>query len=133
MPRRIEPFTFFTYRIAVIIKPINARSAQIPNVWKLPLKFTYVRSVESLFTIICAPCKPTKAIKIPIPALTPFFNVLGIALKIASRTLVSESAIKTIPSAKTAISATLQSYPIAPHTVYAKYAFSPIPGASANG
>ena len=89
--------------------------------------------MESLFTTICPPCNPINAINRPMPALTPFFNVVGMALKIASRTLVRERIIKIIPSKSTAIRATFQEYPIFPHTVNAKYAFSPIPGASANG
>ena len=77
-------------------------------------------SLLALFTTMWPSCKPKNAMKKPIPTLTPFFRVVGIALKIASRTLVRESTIKIRPSAKTAIRAIFQSYPIAPHTVYAK-------------
>ena len=104
----------------MIKRPISARIAPIPSVWKSPVKSTIVTSVESLFTTMWPSCKPKNAMKKPIPTLTPFFRVVGIALKIASRTLVRESTIKIRPSAKTAIRAIFQSYPIAPHTVYAK-------------
>ena len=73
------------------------------------------------------------AINSPIPTLTAAFKFCGIALKIASRTFVADKRIKMIPSANTAVSAYSQLYPIPNTTVYAKYAFSPIPGASANG
>ena len=63
------------------------------------------------------------AMKRPIPTDTPFFNCKGMALKIASRTLVKERTIKIIPSMNTARSASCQLYPMpsAEQTVYAKY------------
>ena len=82
---------------------------------------------------MCAPCKPIKAMNNPIPQLTPFLSVRGMALKIASLTLVSDNTMKISPSTNTAARAICHEYPIAPQTVNAKYALSPIPGASANG
>ena len=113
--------------------PITASKAPIPTVLKLVLKLTTVTFVDSLATTRLAPWSPINATKRPIPTDTPFFNVVGIALNIASRTLVSESTINTSPSTNTAKSATFQLYPMLPHTVYAKYALSPSPGASAKG
>ena len=133
IPIRMDAFTFLIYKIAVTINPINASRAQIPSVCQFSANFTPDNNVDSFDTTICAPCNPINAINRPIPALTPFLSVVGIALKIASRTFVSESTIKIIPSINTAISATCQEYPIVSHTVYAKYAFNPIPGANANG
>ena len=47
MPISINPFTFFTYRTAVIIIPIIAKRAQIPVVLKFSVNETMVTSVES--------------------------------------------------------------------------------------
>ena len=71
--------------------------------------------------------------KNPIPTDTAFFKFVGMELKIASRMLNKESRIKITPSTKTAANAACHGYPIPSTTVYAKYAFSPIPGANANG
>ena len=67
--------------------------------------------MESLFTTILAFCSPMKAINNPIPALTADFRVMGMALKMASLTLVTESTMKIRPSANTASSAICQEYP----------------------
>ena len=50
--------------------------------------------------------------KSPIPTLTADFKFLGTALKIASRTFVTESAINIIPSTNTAVRAVCQLYPL---------------------
>ena len=117
IPRSNAAFTFFISRITTTISPTKASKAQIPAVCQVPEKLTTVTSVESLFTTICAFCNPINATKRPIPAPTPFFNAIGIALKIASLTLVSERIINIIPSTNTARSAILHEYPIVPHTV----------------
>ena len=44
----------------------------------------------------------------PMPTETAFFSAKGMALKIASRTFVSERMMKISPSMKTAWSATFQ-------------------------
>ena len=71
--------------------------------------------------------------KKPIPTDTAVFICFGIALKIASLTLVKESTMKIKPSNNTAVNAACQSYPIEPQIVYAKYAFNPRPADNANG
>ena len=73
-----------------------------------PLKENMLTSVESLFTTIFAFCRPINAMKRPIPTETACFSVIGMELKIASRTLVRESRIKMIPSTKTATRACCQ-------------------------
>ena len=65
-------------------------------------------SVESLLTISLAFCRPTKATNRPMPTLTALFRVMGMALKMPSRTLVRDSAMKMMPSTKTAIRANCQ-------------------------
>ena len=111
-----------------MIMPIIARSTVIPTSLKdaaTPFASLYLstenswRSVEPPITIF-AFCRPINAINRPIPTLTAAFKFFGIALKIASRTLVSERMINIIPSTNTAVSATSQLYPIPRTTVYAK-------------
>ena len=135
--------------IPVMIIPMIASSTVIPTSFMLaatkslppaaaarfllyPSKENRLKSVEPPITTF-AFCNPINAINRPIPTDTAFFRLYGIASKIASRTLSSDNRIKIIPSTSTAASATFQEYPIWSTTVYAKYAFSPIPGASANG
>ena len=105
--------------------PIRARITVIPTLLKeasTPLAALYpsteksCSSVEPPITML-AFCNPTNAMKRPIPTLTADFRFRGIALKIASRTLVSERMINTIPSAKTAVSAYCQLYPMPITTV----------------
>jgi hypothetical protein len=55
------------------------------------------------------------------------------ALKIASLTFVKDNTMKMIPSTNTANRASCHETPIPSTTVYAKYAFRPIPAESANG
>ena len=69
----------------------------------------------------------------PIPAPMAFFNDIGMAFTIASRKFVNVNTINNIPSIKTAVKANCQLFPIAIHTVKAKKAFNPIPGAKAKG
>ncbi len=47
----------------------------------------------------------------PMPALTADFSVMGMALKMASLTLVTDSTMKIRPSANTANRAICQEYP----------------------
>ena len=49
-----------------------------------------------------------KATKRPMPTLTADLSVIGMALKIASLTLVTESIMNMIPSTNTAASAIVQ-------------------------
>ena len=137
MPHKIFPFIFLTIKIAVMIIPINAKSTVIPSVENVPaftesLKENIVTNVEES-TTTCAFCNPINAIKRPIPTETACLRFIGIALKIASRTFVRESTMKISPSTQTAASASCHVNPIPITTVYVKYAFSPIPGASTNG
>ena len=90
-------------------------------------------NVASFFTTTPAFCRPIKAIKSPIPALIAVLTDLGIESTIASRTLKSVSRMNIIPSISTAVNANCHDYPIPSTTEKAKNAFSPIPGASANG
>ncbi len=127
MDQSIAPLIFLEFKIAIIRMPITAIIA--PGAIIEPRD----TRVASLDTTIPAPVKPIKAIKSPIPAVTAYFIVSGIQLTTASRTLVTESIMKIIPSTKTAVSATCHGTPMAPHTVNAKKALSPIPDASAKG
>ena len=63
---------------------------------------------RQMLTMSLAFCKPTNAINRPMPTLTADFSVMGMALKMASRTLVRERMIKTMPSTKTASRAICQ-------------------------
>lgn len=84
-----------------------ASKAQMPWVEKLSVKLVMVTRVEAS-TAKPVFCKPIKAMKRPIPTEIPRFRVKGMALKIASRTLVRDRTIKSKPSAKTAKRATCQ-------------------------
>ena len=86
-----------------------------------------------MLTTIPEPCNPINAINSPIPAVTAYFMFLGIAFTTASRTLNNDKRIKMIPSTNTAVKAISQGILFCPTTVNAKYAFSPIPDANANG
>ena len=90
-------------------------------------------NVASLATIRPQPFKPRKAIKIPIPAVTPYFIFSGIEFTTASLTLNNVKNINIIPSTNTAVSAVSHGIPPFKTTVYAKNAFKPIPDARANG
>ena len=57
-------------------------------------------------TMIPAFCTPMNAMKKPIPTDTATFSCTGIALKIASRTFVSDITMKIMPSTSTAVNAT---------------------------
>ena len=89
--------------------PASATSAVTPCVWKSTfLKLTSPTSVASLLTMTFAVCSAMKQMKRPMPAATAFLSVNGIALKMLSRTGVSESARNTSPSTNTASSANCQ-------------------------
>ena len=141
IPHKIFPFTFLTTRMAVIITPIMARRTVIPTSLNAPAPSLspWNPSNENRDSKVLPPIttfafwSPINAINRPMPTLTACFSVIGIALKIASRTLKHDKKIKITPSINTAASAICQEYPYWRTTVYAKYAFSPIPGASANG
>ena len=53
-------------------------------------------------------CRPMKAMKRPMPADTACLRLMGMALKISSRTGVRERRMKMTPSTKTAARATCQ-------------------------
>ena len=86
-----------------MIIPANARITVIPTLLKeasTPFALLYASTENNWSnveppTTICAFCKPTNAIKRPIPTLTADFRFIGIALKIASRTFVREIKEKT--------------------------------------
>ena len=81
----------------------------MPCVWNgTSLNFTIATSVAGLSTITPAVFIAIRQMKRPIPAATAFLSDSGIALNIPSRTGVSESARKMIPSTNTASSANCQ-------------------------
>lgn len=127
IPHSIDPFTFFISNTEVMASPISAKSGEpeviLPSVTK----------VASFLVITPAFCNPMKAIKSPIPAPMAFFRESGMALRMASRKLERVSRINRRPSISTAVNANSQVLPIPRQTVKAKKAFSPMPGASANG
>ena len=71
-------------------------------------RFPNCKTVPSPFKIIPEFTKPTNAIKSPIPQLTAYFKLIGIASKIISLTLNSERIKNIIPSKNTAVSANCQ-------------------------
>ena len=77
----------------------------MPAVWKFSGKLMMVTSVAES-THRPEFWRPMKAMNRPIPTETPFLSVSGMALKMASRMLVSESTMKIRPSMNTANSAT---------------------------
>ena len=127
IPRRIEPGTCRTYRIAVITRPMRPNKAA-PEV-TLPRP----TNVAGLSTMISAFFIPINVMKRPIPAATAFFRLIGIDSTIASRTLKKDSKINSKPSRNTAVNAVAGEYFIPITTVYVKKAFKPMPGASATG
>ena len=91
-----------------------------------------------LLITIPAPFSPTSTINNPIPAVIPYFRLAGTSLTSFSRKLVSERRTNTIPSISTAASAIfhgslIPALAIGMQTEKEKYAFSPIPEASATG
>ena len=109
MPQRMLPRTFLTIRTAVKTMPIMARRTVMPTVWKVPVAADCLNEnrailVAGLATMIWAFSRPMRAMNRPMPAETAFFKVMGMALKIASRTLVKDRMMKITPSQKTAIS-----------------------------
>ena len=112
IPQRMFPFMFLTTRILVISTPIRASSTVIPTELNVPASREPLNENTdtrvALSTTILAFCRPMKAIKSPIPADTACFRFMGMALKIASRTLVRDSAMKIRPSTNTAARAICQ-------------------------
>ena len=128
IPSKIAPFTLRAVKMAMMNRPRRDIIIVV-----LPLIEPKPRRVASLLTTIPADCKPMKATKSPIPALMPIFRDFGIAFIMASRMLVSVRTAKIAPSMNTAVRAMCQDTPITPHTLKAKNALSPIPGANAMG
>ena len=77
--------------------------------------------------------RPTKQINPPNPALTAYFNDLGIDLIISSLIGVKVIIKNKIPAIKTNIKLCGNVYPIVPQTVKAIKAFTPIPADKATG
>ena len=71
-------------------------------------RFPNCKTVPSPCKIIPEFTKPTSAMKSPIPQLTAFFKLIGIASKIISLTLNNERIKNTIPSKNTAVKANCQ-------------------------
>ena len=69
----------------------------------------------------------------PIPALTANFKLVGIALIIISLKPVADIIKNIIPEANTPDNAISHFIPIPKHTLYAKNAFKPTPGANPIG
>ena len=93
--------------------PIMARRTVMPTVLKVPVAADCLKEKRAIFvaglaTMIWAFKRPIRAMKRPIPAETAFFRVIGMALKMASRTLVRDKTMKMIPSTKTAAKAISQ-------------------------
>ena len=86
---------------------MRVSSAQMPAVWKFSGKLMMPTSVAES-THRPEFCRPMNAMNRPMPTETPFLSVSGMALKIASRTLVSDRTMKIRPSMNTASSATCQ-------------------------
>ena len=94
-------------RKAVNKMPSMASSTVMPTVWKVPSAAACLKEKRDIFvaglaTMICALNRPMRAINKPMPADTAFFRVIGMALKMASRTFVKDRTIKMTPSTKTA-------------------------------
>ena len=89
--------------------------------------------VASLATTMPALRKPRKARNAPMPAVIANFRPSGIARTMACRAPITLRITNSAPEMKTAPRAVCQGYPMAPTTVKAKKAFSPMPGAWANG
>ena len=105
----MAPFQPFTSMKPVRTVPASAMSAVTPCVWKSTfLKLTRPTSVASLLTMTFAVCSAMKQMKRPMPAATARLSVSGMELNMPSRTGVSDSARKTMPSTNTARSANCQ-------------------------
>ena len=85
----------------------------MPTVWNVPVAIDCLKEkreilVAGLATMIWAFKSPIRAMNRPMPAETAFFSVIGMALKMASRTFVRDKMMKIMPSIKTAASAICQ-------------------------
>ena len=94
-------------KTAMMVRSIGKMLAHVAEPEKT-LKEERLTSVAPSSTTIPAFCRPMNAMNRPMPTETPFLSVSGMALKIASRTLVSDRTIKIRPSMNTASSATCQ-------------------------
>ena len=112
IPHNIYPLTPLINMITIEITPIIHKITPTPCDENVPFAIPFVNEYKltsvAPSTMICAFCTPMNAMKKPIPTDTATFNCTGIALKIASRTLVSDMMIKIIPSTSTAVNATCQ-------------------------
>ncbi len=127
----MAPFCLRAINIAVSNRPIKAHNS--PDICVHPEVALKSTSVAGLSTTHPASSMPIIARNRPMPAIVAIFKSLGMAFIIAARAPVLASPKNSNPSTNTAARATSQGIPIPRHTPYKKYAFSPIPGARANG
>ena len=128
MPMRMPPVTRRVSSVTMSNSP--ARASRPPALLRSGERPT---RTAGLATTSPALWRPIKVMKMPMPADTPIFSVLGIELTTSSRTFVQVSRIKMTPSIKIAARATCQGIFIPSTTVKAKKALSPMPGARAKG
>ena len=125
--------------ISMAARTRHAMSAPISNRPKsasavlLSLRLPSVTVVAALGTMMPELRNPISAMKSPTPAATAEYSSNGMVEMISWRTPRSVSTKKATPEMKTAPSAACQGTPIPLTTEYVKYAFSPMPGASAMG
>ena len=112
MPIRMFPRILLMTRKAVTRVPISARRTGSPSERKIPSRIESPKGKRPTSVVLPmtmrAFWRPMKQMKRPIPTETPTLSVVGIALKMASRTLVRDRMIKMRPSTKTAVRAVSQ-------------------------
>ena len=96
-----------------MMMPIRASSAEMPAVENVPASMepwneNIETSVASLEMTRPEFLRPMIVMNRPTPAVIAYLRFMGMALKIASRTLVSERITKMMPSTKIAVSAVCQ-------------------------
>ena len=127
IPKKIAILEPLTINIEIAITP-NIESKTVGSV-----KSPRPTKVAELATTIPAFFNPIKAMNNPIPALTANFKLVGIALIIISLKPVADIIKNIIPEANTPDNAISHLIPIPKHTLYAKNAFKPTPGANPIG
>ena len=126
-PIKMEPGTLFAIKMA--ITKIPKIVSQVVGTVKEPISTN-----EVLLAVTSPPpWRPTKAMKIPIPAAIASFKSFGIALITTSRTLRNERMVKRTEATNTPAIAFCQEIPIPKTTEKVKKALSPNPGATAIG
>ncbi len=127
MPIRIAPLTFSASSAAITKNPMIASSGAAWVMSPSPMK------VASLATTIPAFFSAMMPRNMPMPAATALRIECGIPATSQRRTPVTVRIRKMQPEMNTAPKPCCQVKPIAPTTVKAKNAFSPMPGAIAIG